>query len=127
IDAARGDLILWTDDDVLTDPDWIAEYVRAAETWPAASFFGGTIEPWFQATPPRWVRRHLGHQDVQGLLAVRGPFEAGALVVPERLPFGANMAMRRSVFSLGRFDNRLSLKKNEQVRGEEVRLFRQLF
>src|SRR5262249_21230021 len=39
---ARSDLILWTDDDVHVDPDWLAEYVAAARAWPDASFFGGT-------------------------------------------------------------------------------------
>src|SRR5438270_654665 len=27
---AAGDLILWTDDDVLVDPGWVESYVRAA-------------------------------------------------------------------------------------------------
>ena len=40
---ARGDLILWTDDDVLVDPAWLASYVRTAEANPQAAFFGGAI------------------------------------------------------------------------------------
>src|SRR3954466_10143738 len=31
--AARGDLLLWTDDDVLVDPDWLAVYVDSARRW----------------------------------------------------------------------------------------------
>jgi glucosyl-dolichyl phosphate glucuronosyltransferase len=34
IDAARSDLLTWTDDDVLVDSEWLAAYVGAAERWP---------------------------------------------------------------------------------------------
>src|SRR5687768_5445004 len=44
IRESRGALILWTDDDVIVDPNWIVEYVRAAREFPDASYFGGTVE-----------------------------------------------------------------------------------
>src|SRR5262249_4948917 len=47
VQAAAGALMLWTDDDVLVDADWMAEYVKASRQWPEAAFYGGTIEPWF--------------------------------------------------------------------------------
>src|ERR1700676_1787445 len=31
VERSRGALIVWTDDDVLVDPNWLAEYVKAAE------------------------------------------------------------------------------------------------
>src|SRR5262249_4742997 len=37
VSAARGDLLLWTDDDVLVDPEWLACYARAADRWPDAA------------------------------------------------------------------------------------------
>ena len=43
--AAQGDLMLWTDDDVLIDRDWLEAYVAAASKWPDAGYFGGRIEP----------------------------------------------------------------------------------
>src|SRR5262249_4803687 len=56
---APGELILRTDDDVLADPRWLAEYVEAAKRFPEAGFFGGTIDPWFEVPPPAWVRDNL--------------------------------------------------------------------
>ena len=53
--AARGELIICTDDDVLVSPGWLSAYLVAAPHWPDASFFGGTIDPWFQVEPPRWI------------------------------------------------------------------------
>ncbi len=55
IAAAEGELIIWTDDDVLVHPDWVTEYVRASQEWPKASFFGGTIEPLFEGVVPGWL------------------------------------------------------------------------
>ena len=54
---ARGDFVVWTDDDVLVAPGWLAEYAAAMRRWPTASFFGGPSEPWFDASPPPWFRR----------------------------------------------------------------------
>src|SRR4051812_4932182 len=34
IDVAAGELICWTDDDVLVDPGWLSAYVEAASRWP---------------------------------------------------------------------------------------------
>ena len=39
---ASGDYILWTDDDVLVDPDWINGYHEAFLRWPEAAV---RIEP----------------------------------------------------------------------------------
>lgn len=44
---ARGEVLLWTDDDVLVSPDWLANYARAFREWPQAAYFGGPIQPWF--------------------------------------------------------------------------------
>src|SRR5215467_6100810 len=47
---ASGELMLWTDDDVIVDGRWLLEYVKAARACPDASFFGGTVEPLFEAS-----------------------------------------------------------------------------
>jgi glycosyltransferase involved in cell wall biosynthesis len=91
---ATGDLILWTDDDVLVDPNWLSEHVRAAEQYPDAMFFGGTIDPWFAVEPPAWIRKYL---------VVRGPYAVHQLdpavrpFAPDEAPIGANMGMRASL------------------------------
>src|SRR5262245_29385031 len=49
--AATGDYILFTDDDVLVDKEWIVRFVGAARRFPEAVAFGGRIEPWFPVPP----------------------------------------------------------------------------
>jgi glycosyltransferase involved in cell wall biosynthesis len=120
LDAAAGDLILWTDDDVIVDPRWLAEYCAAAERWPTASYFGGRILPWYECPPPSWVENNLSF--LKGVLLVRDlgpeerPFRGG------EEPSGASMMFRRSVFNSWRFEPRLGLVGQSPVRGEDTQL-----
>ncbi|MFL5577817.1 MAG: glycosyltransferase [Gemmatimonadaceae bacterium] len=90
--AALGTYVLWTDDDVLVPPTWIAAYARAIARWPDAAVLGGPIRPHFDARPPEWLRQALpvvAH--AFSLLELgREPVPFGGTV----LPFGANYAVR---------------------------------
>jgi glycosyltransferase involved in cell wall biosynthesis len=90
--AAQGDYVLWTDDDVLIRPEWIAAYVDAATRWPDAAVLGGPILPRFDAPPPEWLRRALPVVGNAFALLDLGsePIRFGGDV----LPFGANFAVR---------------------------------
>ena len=92
--AATGDYLLWTDDDVLVDEGWFRAYREAFARWPAAAVFGGPIRPLFEGSPPLWIERTLPR--IGGVFAVR---DLGADPVPlgvegDRLPYGANYAVR---------------------------------
>lgn len=124
IRAARGELLLWTDDDVLVEPDWLAAYVDAARAWPEASFFGGAVEPLYAASPPRWLRDNF--DQVAGAYAVR---RLGPDVRPldeREFPFGANMAQRTAAVRQFPFDQAFGLEGAGQVRGDEVDLARRM-
>ena len=90
--AARSDLILWTDDDVLVDPGWLGEYVAAARQWPETAFFGGPIEPWFETPPPAWVAANWPR--ISHVYAAREFTGSDAEVSSESMPYGANYAVR---------------------------------
>lgn len=118
---AAGDYILWTDDDVLVDERWIAEYCAAFERWPDAAFFGGPIEPWFTEPPSAWVERVLPL--VPGAFAIR---DIGRDTMPLGIntePFGANMVMRTSVQRRYLYDPELGLswaRRHSELRGDET-------
>jgi glycosyltransferase involved in cell wall biosynthesis len=101
---AGGDLIVFTDDDVRVDPRWLAEYASAAQEFPDATFFGGTIDLCFACHPPRWLRNNLSL--FQTAYACRS-VDPGTIMISRRqeLPFGANMAFRRSVFTASGFSS----------------------
>jgi glucosyl-dolichyl phosphate glucuronosyltransferase len=100
--AATGELLLWTDDDVLVDPGWLAAYVRASREWPDAAVFGGQIDPWFETPPPQWIQRNL--TGLHGPFVIMTGREADEPMARGAVPFGANMAFRTEVLRRFPFD-----------------------
>lgn len=95
IKNVTGELILWTDNDVIVDPDWLAAYCAAAERFPDASYFGGKIEPIFQSAKPHWLAETWAK--VHPVYAARDLGDTEFPLPPEQFPFGANFAVRTSV------------------------------
>jgi len=124
---AAGAYIIFTDDDVLLDPDWLAAYARAFARWPDADIFGGPIEPFFEGTPPSWMAEALKQMG-----AVYGRQDLGDAPVrlqPENVgqgPYGANMAMRRSALGPAPFDPAFGVKHGQYRIGEETQLIRRM-
>src|SRR5208283_4002272 len=52
--AVEGDLIVFTDDDVFPNPNWLIQLRSAADTNPEYSIFGGPILPKWEVPPPNW-------------------------------------------------------------------------
>lgn len=121
---ARGEYILWTDDDVLVDPDWVRQYAAAFRRYPNCDVFGGRIDPWFEGTPPRWL--------AEGFRAIAGVYAAMDLDFPSGpapenfFPFGANMAIRRAAHLRHPFDPSIGPQPGSSIRGEEWMLVREL-
>jgi glycosyltransferase involved in cell wall biosynthesis len=124
IAQTESELLLWTDDDVLVDPDWLKEYVAAARAWPDATFFGGTIEPLFAVPPARWISRNVDLLTAPYAIQQYGP---GVRPLGDReIPFGANMGMRRQVLHGEAFNQRLGPFGTFVLRGEESELIHRL-
>ena len=122
--AADGDLILWTDDDVLVDTEWLAAYHDAARLWPDAAFFGGTIEPWFEIEPPGWFKRNIKALRTNYALCSYDPTVRP--LAPGEIPFGANMAFRAKVLKGHTFDVRLGRVGHSMVGWDETSLIKRL-
>jgi glycosyltransferase involved in cell wall biosynthesis len=116
--AATGELLLWTDDDVLVDSEWLAAYVDAAQRQPEVTLFGGPIEPWFERTPPRWVMENLGALD--GPFVIRGASALEKAIGVQNPPFGANMAYRTSVLRQFPFDTKLGRRGKAMLGGDDT-------
>lgn len=119
----RGDVLIFTDDDVVVEPNWLANYHSAVCQHPSAAYFGGKVLPFYPAGRPEWltddgerlalidgllVRFHLGD--------TVHPFEPG-----EPTPFGASFALRRSLIAqVGEFRRDLGVTGSVPGRGEEA-------
>jgi glycosyltransferase involved in cell wall biosynthesis len=120
VGEARGDLLLWTDDDVLAHPDWLAEHATAAERFPDAHFFGGPVRPWFEAPPPRWVERSLAKLGYCWALIDHGP-EVRPLSDGE-YGYGANLGFRTDELRKYPFDPGYGRVGQQLSSGDETRV-----
>ena len=120
IDVAKGEYIIWTDDDVVVDPGWLTAYADAFERQSDAAVFGGPIRARYEEPPRKWV------MDSEALLG--GPYcirDLGAAsnplsVIGNRLPLGANFAVRAAEQRAFRYSPDLGLTPTRQRRGEEL-------
>ena len=118
IEHARGDFVIFTDDDVLPDPNWLSEWRRVANQYPEFGIFGGAIEPAFESQPPRWLEE-TSWAIVLYTATKRGRLE-GAMTPGDAEVFGPNMAVRMDVLAGGlRFDGRLMVGKSGML-GDET-------
>jgi glycosyltransferase involved in cell wall biosynthesis len=108
IAQARGDFVVFADDDVLPVPEWLAEWRRVADQYPELGLFGGAIEPDFEAAPPRWLDRTDWATELY-TATLRNPPE-GPITTEGLDVYGPNMAIRADVLAKGpRFDARLMI------------------
>jgi glycosyltransferase involved in cell wall biosynthesis len=94
--AARGRYMLWTDDDCVVERQWLVAYAAAFRQWPDAALFGGPIVPRFDGDPPRWLARIADRVGTAYAARDLGPEPVALSVEENRVPFGANYAVRAS-------------------------------
>ncbi len=122
IRCARGDVILFTDDDVLPEPDWVEKTLAGMERFQADAC-GGYIAPIWEVPPPAWLTERF-----YGFLAVRTDRTDSFVMTPaDPTPFGANMAFRRTVFDkVGLFDTTRGRKGAVLASGEDGEMFERI-
>jgi len=121
---ARGEYIVWTDDDVLVDQHWLAEYAAAFQRRPDASFFGGPIEPWLVPPSPDWLTCVFNR--VSNVYGARDLGPEPVRLTVQTLPFGANMAVRTAEQRRFPYDPAVSRRPDSPVRGEETFMLRRM-
>lgn len=94
-----GDLIVYTDDDIIPDKHWLVELEKAAEHYGDASVIAGQVRHHWLKKPPQWLER----------LAADGRSYAGTPVgkvsediVPYEIK-GANFLVRRNILGMFSF------------------------
>jgi glycosyltransferase involved in cell wall biosynthesis len=115
---AAGDWVLWTDDDVLVDPDWLGVFVRATEEYPQAAAIGGLIEPWFPVPPDPALAEAFPILKSGYCGVDYGP--ATRILAAHEPIFGANMAYRSDFVRGLSFDPKLGRVKGFQGVGEDT-------
>lgn len=115
---ACGDLLIFTDDDVIPDPDWVTRYVAAAEAWPEHKIFGGKIDPLFSVEADSGI--HALEPNFGVIFSKYHPAETSGEV--NSPPFGPNMMIRRSVFDNVSYNESIGPAGNNYAMGSETEL-----
>jgi glycosyltransferase involved in cell wall biosynthesis len=120
--AARGEYLLFTDDDVLVEPGWVDRLCSAFAEHDVAAVAGRVVPEW-PASPPRWLSgRHAG------VLALTDFGDEARDLTESEVPVGANMAVRASLLGgfATPFDTRLGHSGSTYFAYEELELLRGL-
>jgi glycosyltransferase involved in cell wall biosynthesis len=91
---ARGDLLIFVDDDNVLNSDYLERTLDIARKFPFLGAWGGAIRPEFEAEPEAWTREYWGY------LAIRNydrPYWSSNPKDWDCLPCGAGLCVRRSV------------------------------
>lgn len=102
--VARGDILVFTDDDATFDKGWLRAYADAFDAHPDMAAAGGPVRPVWAVPPPAWLLELAGDIRQWGYLSLMEPYDTFRLD-NRGFFYGVNMAMRRSVlFDLGGFN-----------------------
>lgn len=100
VEEAKGDFLIFTDDDVLMREDWLLEWRKTADAQPDHDLFAGYTRPLWPFEPPSWL---LEGVNVSVLFATHFGMQDGPCEVVNM--YGTNMAVRGAIFRDGvRFD-----------------------
>ena len=122
IRVAKGGVVLFTDDDVLPENDWLEVTLAGLDKYNADAC-GGFIAPIWESPPPKWLTERF-----YGFLAIRTDrSDDYPITEPGQAPFGANMAFRRKVFDeVGLFDTDRGRKGKVLASGEDGEMFERI-
>lgn len=96
IREARGEILVFTDDDALVEPDWL-DRAGAALDETGAAYVGGRVLPRWETSRPDWIPNRSGR--LWAVVALLD-FGAGRREFGRGIgwPLGVNMAVRARVF-----------------------------
>ena len=123
IHQADGDILVFTDDDVIVEPAWL-EHMAAPLIAGKCSGVGGKILPARDFVCPDWLELK-GQWSHGGVLALFDPNQPAGETTTT--PFGASMAFRKEMFErYGLFRTDLGRKGNNAMSNEDTEFGRRL-
>jgi glycosyltransferase involved in cell wall biosynthesis len=120
IEASRGPIIAFIDDDMRAEPDWLTRTGEAFDRF-ECDYVGGKVLPIWEGERPRWLSTTASRQ--WGVIGIADyspdPIPFGTRGLPP--PMGGNMACRRDAFvRAGMWDNNFG-RRGTTLRGQEQR------
>lgn len=122
IKEAKGDILVFIDDDAFVFPDYLTELEKFFSSHESVIAGGGRIYPKWESRKPRWMSKYL-----MPLVSVIDLGNEVTYFKNRQFPIGANMAFRRKAYEkYGDFNVNLGRKGKGMQGGEEKDLFYRL-
>lgn len=111
---AKGNIIVFIDDDEFPEEGWLHHLYRTHKEYDADSVLG-PVKPWYEIDPPKWVTR--------GKLHDRESFRTGTIIKDARHTRTGNVLIRKKIFDDAQtaFDPRFG-----RTGGEDTDFFRRI-
>ncbi len=121
VKEARGEIIAFTDDDVIVDKHWIQNIDKAFKEYDDVACIGGKILPIWEIPKPKWLK-----PDLYGYLALLDKGDSVAYMDALDI-WGANFAVKSEMFKrYGLFDTNLGRTPRKLYSGEEAEFLQRL-
>lgn len=120
IKEAKGDIIVYVDDDALVDAHYLRDYAEWFAAHQETMACGGPIEPLYETEEPKWMSPYT-----KALLTAWMNYGDKVREYPKgRYPGGGNAAYRKEVFDkVGLFNTALGRKGGNLMGSEEKDIF----
>lgn len=120
ISEAKGDVLVYVDDDAVVNSEYLKTYVEFFETHPKIDAAGGMIVPRYETNEPDWFSKYT-----RQLITAKLDLGRKERRFPKRkFPAGGNAAYRKTVFDrVGFFNVELGRKGTGLIGAEEKDLF----
>lgn len=122
--VARGDLLVFTDDDVAAPSGWLTALTEAADRWPDDNIFGGPVVPRFPPGTADWMARP-DFEHTRWAFSGYHPREREGPTW--QTPLGPNMAIRRKAMPGAAYDESIGPSGSDYVMGSEVELLLRMY
>lgn len=125
IEVAKGDIVVFIDDDAIAYPDWLSNLLQPYSDEKVACVGGKINIVWQDGKQPEWYSdifmNYFSGFDIKTNL----PKEAEGIC---EFPYGANISFRKEpIKKLGSFDSNLGRIGKKLLAGEETLLCKKLF
>lgn len=99
IEHAKGDFIVFTDDDIIPEVNWLTAYMDAVKRHPGIGIFAGQVRHEWDSPPPPWLK----YLASVGKSYAGTPIDMGEQTVVASAVKGANLMVLRSTMAQTRF------------------------
>lgn len=120
---ATGDLIVFADDDITPQADWLQCIIESSHRWPRIRLFGGKVEPAF----PKAVSKRIFSANFSAYVFGRYAPYTSEQISEGTTPVGANCWFRKTIFDEGIiYNTNIGPSGRGRISGSEMELFHRL-